>query len=74
MQIGRMITKNGLLVVFAAPAFAAEFFVAENNTTHKCSIVSKKPNGKRLTQLGTESFKTKSAAETALKGMSECKA
>jgi len=25
-------------------------------------------------QLGTQSFKTKSAAETALKGMSECKA
>jgi len=36
--------------------------------------VSKKPDGKRLTQLGTQSFKTKSAAETALKGMSECKA
>jgi hypothetical protein len=36
--------------------------------------VSKKSDGKRLTQLGTESFKTKSAAETALKGMSECKA
>jgi len=59
---------------FAAPAFAAEFFVAQNNTTHKCSIVSKRPDGKRLTQLGTESFKTKSAAETALKGMSECRA
>jgi len=68
MQIGRMITKNGLLVAgFATPAFAAEFFVAQNNTTHKCSIVSKKPDSKRLTQLGTESFKTKSAAETALK-------
>ena len=27
MQIGRMITKNGLLVAgFATPAFAAEFF------------------------------------------------
>jgi hypothetical protein len=65
----------GLLVAgFATPAFAAEFFVPQNNTTHKCSIVSKKPDGKRLTQLGTESFKTKSAAETALKGMSECKA
>ena len=75
MQIGRMITKNGLLVAgFATPAFAAEFFLAQNNTTRKCSIVSKKPDGKRLTQLGTQSFKTKSAAETALKGMSECKA
>jgi hypothetical protein len=65
----------GLLVAgFATPAFAAEFFVGQNNTTPKCSIVSKKPDGKRLTQLGTESFKTQCAAETALKGMSECKA
>ena len=38
---------TGLLVAgFATPAFAAEFFVAQNNTTHKCSIVSKKPDGK----------------------------
>jgi hypothetical protein len=34
--------------------------------------VSKKPNGKKLTMLGADGFKTKSAAETAMKGMSEC--
>ena len=34
----------GLLVAgFATPAFAAEYYVAQNNSTHKCSIVSKKP-------------------------------
>jgi len=42
--------------------------------THKCSIVSKKPDGKTLIMLGTEGFKTKSAAESALKGMAECRA
>jgi len=37
----------GLLVAgFATPAFAAEYYVAQNNSTHKCSIVSKKPDGK----------------------------
>jgi hypothetical protein len=36
--------------------------------------VSHKPNGKNLTMLGAEGFKTKSEAESALKGMSECKA
>jgi hypothetical protein len=57
------------------PAFAAAtYYVAQNNSTHKCSIVSKKPDGKTLTMLGTEAFKTKSAAESALKGMTECKA
>jgi len=61
-------------ICFATPAFAAEYYVAQNNSTHKCSIVSKKPDGKTLTMLGTEGFKTKSAAESALKGMAECKA
>lgn len=66
----------GLLVAgFVTPAFAAaEFYVAQNNSTHKCSIVSKKPDGKTLTMLGSEGFKTRSAAESALKSMSECKA
>jgi len=65
----------GLLAAgFATPAFAAGYYVAQNNSTHKCSILSKKPDGKTLTMLGTEGFKTKSAAESALKGMAECKA
>jgi len=65
----------GLLVAgFVTPALAAEYYVAQNNSTHKCSIVSKKPDGKTLTMLGAEGFKTKSQAENALKGMTECKA
>ena len=66
----------GLLVAgFAAPALAAhQYYVAQNNSTHKCSIVSHKPDGKRLTMLGTEGFNTKAAAKSALNGMSDCKA
>ena len=65
----------GLLIAgMATPALAAEYYVAQNTSSHKCSIVSHKPDGKLLTMLGSEGFKTRSAAETALKGMSECKA
>jgi len=66
----------GLLVAgFVTPALAAhQYFVAQNNSTHKCSIVSKKPDGKTLSMLGADGFKTKSEAESALKGMTECKA
>jgi hypothetical protein len=66
----------GLLVAgLATPAFAAhQYFVAQNNSTHKCSIVSHKPNGKNLTMLGADGFKSRSDAQNALKGMSECKA
>jgi hypothetical protein len=60
----------GLLVAgFVTPAFAAaSYYVAQNNSTHKCSIVSKKPDGKTLTMLGADAFKTKSAAEGRTQG------
>jgi hypothetical protein len=65
----------GLLIAgLATPALAAEYYVAQNMTSHKCSIMSHKPDGKTLTMLGTEGFKTKSEAQNALKGMTECKA
>jgi hypothetical protein len=65
----------GLLIAgMATPALAAEYYVAHNASSHKCSIVSHKPDGKTLTMLGGEGFKTKSEAQNALKGMSECKA
>jgi hypothetical protein len=65
----------GLLVAgLATPALAAEYYVAQNNTNHKCSVVSKKPDGTKLIMLGNEGYKTKSEAHNALKGFSECKA
>ena len=65
----------GLLIAgMATPALAAEYYVAQNTSSHKCSIVSHKPDGKSLTMIGSDGFKTRSAAENALKGMSECKA
>jgi hypothetical protein len=66
----------GLLVaVLATPALAAsQYYVAQNNSTHKCSVVSHKPDGMKMTLLGSGGYKTKSQAREALKGMSECKA
>src|SRR5262245_5317505 len=66
----------GLLVAaLATPALAAaQYYVAQNNSTHKCSIVSHKPDGTKLILLGSGGFKTKSQARDALKGMSECRA
>jgi len=65
----------GLLVAgMISPAFAAEFYVAQSASTHKCSVTSKKPDGKAMMLISTETFKTKSDAQKAMKGMSECKA
>jgi hypothetical protein len=57
-----------------SPAFAAEYYVAQSANTHKCSVTSKKPDGKSLRLISTETFKNKNDAERAMKGMSECKA
>jgi hypothetical protein len=63
----------GLVIAgFVTPALAGEYYVAQSASTHKCSIVAKKPDGKTLTMLGTDGFKTKSEAHNAMKGMTEC--
>ena len=56
------------------PAFAAEFYVAQSASTHKCSVTVKKPDGKSMMLVGTETFKSKPDAMKAMKGMAECKA
>ena len=63
-----------LAAVLVTPALAAQYYVAQNNSTHKCSIVSHKPNGTKLILLGSDGFKTKSEARDAMKAMSECNA
>jgi hypothetical protein len=66
----------GLVVAgLATPAFAASsYYVAQNATTHKCSVVGKKPDGKSMIQVSTSTFKSKSDAMKAMKDLSECKA
>jgi len=65
----------GLLVAgMASPAFAAEFYVAQSATTHKCSVTAKKPDGKAMMLVGTDTYKSKPDAMKAMKGMNECKA
>jgi hypothetical protein len=63
-----------LTVGLMTPALAAEFYVAQSTSNHKCSIVSQKPDGKSLTLVGSDGYKTRAAAETAMKGMTQCKA
>jgi len=47
---------------------------AQSATTHKCSVTSKKPDGKAMMLVGTDTYKSKPDAMKAMKGMSECKA
>jgi hypothetical protein len=66
---------TGLLVVaFVAPAAGAtEYYVAKDAATKKCSVVMKKPDGKKMMDVGMMAYKTKADADKAMKASADCK-
>ena len=69
----KYVVAAAMIVAFAAPAFAAEFYVAQNAADKKCSVVEAKPDGKTAMMVGKTSYKSKDEADTALKAAAECK-
>jgi hypothetical protein len=67
------LTIATLLVAVAGPAFAAEFYVAQNPTTKKCKVVEAMPDGQTKIMVGTSSYATKAEAKAAKKAAAECK-
>ena len=64
----KLMLTVALAASFAAPAFAAtSYYVAQDATSHKCSVTTKKPDGKKVLMIGTSSYKTKAEATTAMK-------
>lgn len=60
--------------ILSLPALAAEeFWVAKNAITKKCEVVNKKPDRKTLMEVGKKTYKSKKAAEDAMKEDKECK-
>jgi vancomycin permeability regulator SanA len=64
---------SALIVALAAPAFAAEFYVAQSAADKKCSVVEAKPDGKTAMMVGKASYKSKDEADKAMKAATECK-
>jgi hypothetical protein len=60
------------LSMLATPAFAVEFYVAQNPETKKCKIVEEKPDGKTMVMIGTGSYATKDEAKAARRAAAEC--
>ena len=63
-------------VGIASPAFA-DYFIVQNNKTHKCSVAKSKPSEKSKSVVlvgdGT-AYKTKEEASTAMGAVDACKA
>ena len=61
-----------LVAFFSIPAAADEFYIVQNPSTKRCSIVDKKPN--TTTIVGDTSYKTRTDAESALSDLKTSKA
>ncbi len=70
----KYLIAGALIAGFATPTLAATaYYVAVDAKTHKCSVVTKKPDGKVMIVVGTASYPTKVLADAALKAAAECK-
>jgi hypothetical protein len=64
-----------LATAIAVPAFAqsaTEYYVVQDTTTKKCTIVDKKPTTTTVTQVGPLAFKTRQEAESGMKTIKVC--
>ena len=69
----KYVLASALVVALAAPAFAAEFYVAQSAADKKCSVVEAKPDGKMSMMIGKASYKSKDEADKAMKAATKCK-
>jgi hypothetical protein len=62
------------LVAFASPALAQEFYVVQDATTKKCTIVDKKPTESTTTVVSPTGtvYKTRTEAEAGMKTVKIC--
>jgi hypothetical protein len=63
-----------LLATAASPALAAEFYVVQDASTKKCTIVEKKPTVSTMVVVGDgKVYATRAEAEGAVKTITVCK-
>lgn len=62
-----------LCVSFAGTAMADEYYVVQSPATHRCTIVTEKPESKTVvTQIGPIAFATRDEAENRIKQTKVC--
>jgi hypothetical protein len=71
----RIVLACVLATAIASPALA-DFYIVQNNKTHKCSVAKNKPSEKSKTVVlvGDTGYKTKAEATTAMGTADACKA
>ncbi|MGX5831424.1 hypothetical protein [Mesorhizobium sp. 43Arga] len=73
-MVRKVAIAGTLVALFSIPAFAAtEYWVAMDAATKKCEVVTKKPDGTKLTDAGMKTYSSKADADKALKELAVCK-
>jgi hypothetical protein len=68
----KILAATVAIATFATPAFAAEFFVAQDAATKKCAVSETKPDGTAQMQRGEKAYATKEEADAAIVADAEC--
>ena len=70
----RFALAAALATALTGSAFAqsTEYYVVQDTTTKKCTIVDKKPTTTTVTQVGPVAFKTRTEAESGMKTIKVC--
>ena len=74
-MIGKYLVGAALAVTWAGSAFAqyaTEYYVVQDTTTKKCTIVEQKPTTTTVVQVGPLAFKSRSEAEEGMKTVKVC--
>jgi hypothetical protein len=74
--MSRIALAAALATALAVPAFAqstmTEYYVVQDASTKKCTIVDKKPTTTTTVQVGPMAFKSRTEAETGMKTIKVC--
>ncbi len=71
----RFAIAAALATAIVVPAFAqtvTEYYVVQDASTKRCTIVDKKPTTTTVVQVGPVAFKTRAEAETGMKTIKVC--
>ncbi len=74
-MFNKYLLGSAVLIALALPAYAqmaAEFYVVQDASTKKCTIVDKKPTTTTTVVVGDGVFKTRTEAETGMKTIKVC--
>jgi hypothetical protein len=71
MRIKLLVAAAGIAAL-ATPALAAEFYIVQDTTTKRCTIVEQRPTSQTMVVVGPGMFATRAEAETSMKTVKVC--